>query len=399
MTVPVMNGRPNFLILKVFNYVIYGAMAIFNTFFPLYLKEIGVSTVAIGFLLAGGPMISVIANPFWGYWSDRLQNIKRTLIIMLVANLVVAQIVFQLHSYLWIYVVMLVFYFFQTPIFSQSNSLILNVIEGTPVQFGAIRLWGSIGFSFTAVMIGPLLGAIGIEQLWIPFSAAILITLAFTISLPRGGSVGTFSNSGYGQVFKNKHFVWFVLLGILVSVPNSMNSTFSGIYITSIGGSESLVGWAIFIASILEVPVFLLLDRFLPKTKNAMVIVLLIDCLLFSVRWLLMSMAQSPIDVILIQGLHGLTFGTYFYVGTQLTATMVPGEYRATGQAAFALTWGGLSGFFAGIFGGIIFEKLGASQMYMSGVILSVLGAIGFYLLWRSMRKTSDQNEKIRTSS
>lgn len=394
MTAPTISGR-SFVILKIFNFVIYGAMATFNTFFPLYLQQIGVSTIAIGFLLAGGPMISVFANPFWGYWSDRLQNIKRTLIIMLIFNLLIALLVFQVHNYFVIYIVMLAFYFFQTPIFSQSNSLILNLIEGTKVQFGAIRLWSSIGWSITAVSIGPLLTHIGIERLWIPFSIAILITLAFTVALPRGESKGKFSNNGYRQIFKNKIFVSFALLGVLVSVPNSMNSTFNGIYITSMGGSEGFVGWAIFCASILEVPVFLLLDRFLRKTQGTMVVVLLLVSLLFSVRWLLMSLAQSPIDILLIQCMHAFTFGVYFYVGTQLTALMVPREYRATGQAAFALTWGGLSGFFAGIFGGIIFEKLGAQQMYLFGMILSLAGAIGFYLLWRSMRQTSLQKSAL----
>jgi len=394
MTSPTVTGRPNFIILKIFNFVIYGAMAIFNTFFPLYLKHIGVSTIAVGFLLAGGPMISVLANPIWGYYSDRMQNIKRTLVMMLIANLIIAQIVFQLHSYLWIYVVMVGFYFFQTPIFSQSNSLILNVIEGTTVKFGAIRLWASIGYSVTALLIGPLLQVVGIDSLGLVFSASILLTLAFTISLPRGESRGDFSNANYKQIFRNKHFVWFVLLGILISVPNSMNSTFNGIFITTMGGSEYLVGWSIFIASVLEVPVFLLLDRFLKRTKSTMVIVLIFNCILYSLRWLLMSQAQSPVDVILIQGLHGFTYGTYFYVGTQLTAIMVPREYRASGQAAFALTWGGLSGFFAGIFGGIIFEKLGASQMYMTGVLLTLLGAVGFYLLWLSLRRDSAKEIK-----
>ncbi|TCZ77693.1 MFS transporter [Paenibacillus albiflavus] len=398
MTSPTVTGRPNFITLKIFNFVIYGAMAIFNTFFPLYLKHIGVSTIAVGFLLAGGPMISVLANPIWGYYSDRMQNIKRTLVMMLIANLIIAQIVFQLHSYLWIYVVMVGFYFFQTPIFSQSNSLILNVIEGTTVKFGAIRLWASIGYSVTALLIGPLLQAVGIDSLGLVFSTSILLTLAFTISLPRGESRGDFSNADYKQIFHNKHFVWFVLLGILISVPNSMNATFNGIFIMSMGGSENLVGWSIFIASVLEVPVFLLLDRFLKRTKGAMVIVLIFNCLLYSLRWLLMSLAQSPVDVILIQGLHGLTYGTYFYVGTQLTSMMVPREYRASGQAAFALTWGGLSGFFAGIFGGIIFEKLGASQMYMTGVLLTLLGAVGFYLLWISLRRDSAKEIKASTT-
>ena len=52
--------------IKTFNFFIYGAIAIYSTFFPLYLKETGMSSFTIGLLLAGGPFISLLANPFWG---------------------------------------------------------------------------------------------------------------------------------------------------------------------------------------------------------------------------------------------------------------------------------------------------------------------------------------------
>lgn len=378
-------------VLKIFNFMIYGSIAIFNTFFPLYLQSIGISHMAIGMLLAGGPLVSVIANPFWGYWSDRLRNIKRTVIIMLIINLLIAQVVFQLHTYSFLYVGMILFYFFQMPLYSQSNSLILNAIEGTTYKFGSIRLWGSLGWAVIAVAAGPLLTWIGIEKLWLPYSIGIVITLLFTILLPQGESRGgtAFSNSGYKEVFKNTNFVLFVLLGVLISIPNSMNGTFSSIYITSLGGSEILVGWSIFLASVFEAPIFLLFDKYLKRTKVAMVAVMGVVSLLFSIRWLLMSMVDSPIAIILIQGMHCITFGGYFYVGTQLTASMVPKAYRASGQAAFALTWGGVSGFFAGFFGGWIFENLGPQLMYVVGSGLSLLGVVGFLLLWLRLRNTT----------
>ncbi|WP_212977768.1 hypothetical protein [Paenibacillus azoreducens] len=38
--------------------------------------------------------------------------------------------------------------------------------------------------------------------------------------------------------------------------------------------------------------------------------------------------------------LHSITFGGYYYIGTQLTSHLVPGEYRSSGQAVYGLTWG-----------------------------------------------------------
>ncbi len=81
----------------------------YSTFFALYLQSQGMSTIEIGALMAGGPVVSLIANPFWGYLSDRFRNIRRILIVMLIGNLLVMQLVFLVHSYTLIYACMLLF--------------------------------------------------------------------------------------------------------------------------------------------------------------------------------------------------------------------------------------------------------------------------------------------------
>lgn len=376
--------------LKVFNFVLYGALAIYSTFFALYLKDIGFSNVQIGLLVAGGPLIGLVANPFWAYCADRFRNNKRILIICLIGNFSCMQFVFMTESYTLIYCLMLFYFTFQSPLFTQSNSLILNVIEGTPRKFGEFRAWGSLGWALIAVIAGPIIGWLGIGKLWIVFDVMLLFAIFFTFLMPRGNERAQkvkFTNKGYFMVFRNKYFLIFVCLGVLISIPNSINTTFLSIYIKGLGGSDTVVGWSAFATAILEVPVFLLLDRYLKKNSRTMLSWLTVICLLFSVRWLLMSVAVSAIQVIFIQLLHSITFGGYYYIGTQLTSHLVPGEYRSSGQAVYGLTWGGISGIVAGILGGWMFENLGASVLYRICFGITICGFIGFFLLRQSFRR------------
>src|SRR5699024_9796184 len=149
---------------------------------------VGLNEVQIGLIMASGPFISILANPSWGYWSDRLQNLRLILIIMLIGNLSVVQFVFHFNvgSMTWVFTTMLIFFFFQTPMFSQSNTLILNAIEGTSYKFGAIRFWGSLGYAVMAVAAGPVLSWLGVDNLWILYTLLILITIAICTRLPRG---------------------------------------------------------------------------------------------------------------------------------------------------------------------------------------------------------------------
>jgi PPP family 3-phenylpropionic acid transporter len=188
------------------------------------------------------------------------------------------------------------------------------------------------------------------------------------------------------RIYMNGYFNVFLILSVLVSIPNMMNYTFISLYIDELGGSEIIIGWAFFIAAIGEVPVFLLLDRYLKTTSKAMVGVLAATSLLFSVRWFLMGLAVTPSLIAVVQLLHSVTFGIYFYTGTKLSAHLVPMQYRASGQVTYAIAWSGLSGILVGLFGGWIYEWLGPRGMYGLGGFMSFIGVIGFTVMWQRLK-------------
>ena len=385
------NKKP-ILTLKYFNFFLYGSISILMTFFPLYFQTVGLSEVEIGLIMASGPFISIIANPTWGYWSDRLQNLKLILIIMLLGNLFIVQFVFHFNvgSIIWIFTTMLIFFFFQTSLFSQSNTLILNAIEGTSYKFGAIRFWGSFGYAVMAALAGPILSVLGVNNLWILYTVLILITLSFCFLLPRGKVEGV-KKIRRGEYKKallgNTHFLIFIILGVFISVPNSVNQMFVSLYIDQMGGTVTMIGLASFMSAFLEIPVFILLDRFLKKNTTTMVGLLVVVGFLYVLRWIFMSFATEPIHIIFIQSMHAISFGGYFYIGTLLTAHLIPVKLRASGQAIYAISWAGISGAIAGILGGWMYQELGAKTMYNIITVIAMAGTVGLFILWQRIRK------------
>ena len=387
-------GTSSLTSLKLYNFFIYGAISIFAGFLQLYLQEIGMTKLEIGSLMAIGPFVSLFANPFWGFWSDKSRNIRIVLMMMMGGTFVLAQGVFYAPSYAWIYIAMIFFYFFQSPLFAQTNSLILGYIDGTGQKFGTFRLWGSLGWAITAVAAGPVIDRFGVSSVSIIFACMIAIAFIFSVFLPRqpiasDTPIVTFRR--FGRVMFNPYFMIFIGLGVLVSVPNPMNSTFMSLYIVEMGGDKQIVGWAIFTSSILEVGVFLLLDRLLKRKMSMLLSSLIVISLMFALRWQLMALANNPMEVVFIQLMHSVTFGGYFYVGTQLTMLCIPRPYRSSGQAVYTMAWGGLSGVIAGLFGGWLFQSFGAEVMYNIGVFFSLLGAVGFTIMWLWNRRNGYQ--------
>lgn len=384
-----------FVRLKMFNFLMYGAIGVYSTFFALYLKNIGMSNIEIGALLSGGPVVSLIANPIWAYWSDRLQNNRLILIIASIGAFVIMQGIFMMQSESLIYAAMLGFFLFQSPLFIQSNSLVLSVIEGTAYKFGSFRQWGSLGWAICAAAAGPIIGRIGIGQLWIIFDVIMVLSILFAFFLPRGkGSrkqEKKFSNDGYRRVFMNRQFLALLLIGVFVSVPNIINQTFVGLHIKDLGGSDSAVGWSIFATAILEAPVFLLLDRYLKNDTRSMIAWMAVVSLLYSARWLLMSMTDSPVGIIGIQLMHCVTFGAYYYIGTRLTTRLIPHEYLSTGQAVYGLSWSGASGIIAGTLGGWMFQELGTRILYQISAGVTLVGMFAFLLMFKMVKTSSSR--------
>lgn len=371
--------------LRLLNFFIYGTMVIFAAFFQLYLQDIGMDKLEIGTLMSIGPLISLVANPFWRYISDRRQNPRAVLLAMLIGLLVMGHLVFKVNTFHWLYLTMSLLFFFQSALLSQSNSLILGYTEGTKLKFGAFRLWGSLGWTFIALAAGPIIDAIGHYGISLLFSVTLMLAISFTLWLPSIRQTATtlsLKSADILRTFRQKYFIAFVLFGILVSIPNSINVIFMPLFITDLGGSRLQVGGAVFLSTAFEVLAFVLLNRYLKRKITYLMGCITIVSLLFALRWNLMSAATYPVQIMFIQLLHSVTFGGFFYVGTRLTTLLLPKPLRASGQAIYAFALSGLSGVIAGSLGGWIFQNFGAVLMYRMGVIMTLFGALGYAAMW-----------------
>ncbi|RCX19168.1 PPP family 3-phenylpropionic acid transporter [Fontibacillus phaseoli] len=376
--------------LGLLNFFIYGTMVIFAAFFQLYLQDIGMDKMEIGSLMAIGPFISLLAHPFWRHLSDRGQNIRVVLLLMMTGLLVMGHLVFKANTYHMLYLSMVLLFFFQSPLLAQTNSLTLGYIGNNGRKFGTYRLWGSLGWTFIALTAGPIIDSVGQNGISLLFSITLMLATGSALLLPsinQSTNTPWISSTEIRHTLQNKYFLAFVIFGMLVSIPNSINGIFMPLFISDLGGSRFQVGGAVFLSTIFEVLAFVLLSRFLKRKMTYLMACLTFVSLLFALRWNLMAEATSPIQIILIQILHAVTFGGFFYVGTKLTALFLPRPLRSAGQAVYAFALSGMSGVIAGLLGGWIFQNFGPVIMYKMGVALALIGALGFGLMWRKIRK------------
>ena len=143
--------------LSLFFFLLFATFSAMGALMPLYLKDLGLTTEEIGFLLAMGAVIAIIGQPFFGYVSDRIQSTKKVLISVMVCSLFVSFFYFSVQSFIMLLILFIVLNFFQ----SSSGPLIENITitysKKHNKNYGLIRLWGDVGVGAAAVILGALI--------------------------------------------------------------------------------------------------------------------------------------------------------------------------------------------------------------------------------------------------
>lgn len=386
-----MNWKPkidSLIFLKMQNFFFFSSLAIVVTFLPLYFQKVGLSTNQIGFILAVGPFVSVIGQPFWGIVADRTGSIKRTILLLTISTSLLCLGVFLGKSFFVIFLSMALFMFFMTSIGPLTESMNVRVTITHGVNYGSIRAWGSIGFSLSAIGIGAILAIIGLSKmvfLYIVLMFFIILYSQRTEEISQATS--KMSVKDVQVLLKNGPFLKFMFFVMVVAIPHRLNDSWLGIYLTQIGASEQMVGAAWMLSAGAETIVFLFFGTKLESYQPR--VLLLISTLIYSLRWLLYSLVQSPGMILMFQTFHAFTFAIFFSTSLRYIAKLVPDRMMATGHGLFAAVFGGGSGILGSLLGGWMMESFNGSVMYRCASFLSLIGAI-YIMVSGKNRRYSD---------
>ncbi|PZD95946.1 MFS transporter [Paenibacillus sambharensis] len=367
-------------LLRIYCYLFYSTVALIVSYFPLYFADQGYSPSEIGLIYAVGPAVSIAANLLTGTASDKYRTIKKLLVILFIGQLIMLAALMQAGSFIWVFLIMAGFYFFQTPVMPLSDSMILLSTHSTGRNYPSIRIFGSIGFACSAFLIGLLLKAYGSgATLWITITL-VSLTLGVALMLrDYQGSLKKMEFSGLYKLLAKPRIVLFFLLILIVSVAHRMYEGFLALTLREMGASEGLIGTAWFASALSEIPVLFLLGKYGHKLRELPL--LAFASLMYAARFFMMSRIDDPSFVIVLQLMHSISFGIYFSTALRYLTFLIPDEYRASGQAIYAIVWAGFAGLISGTAGGMLFESMGPHWFYAAASGLALSAGIGFMLM------------------
>lgn len=369
-------------LLKSFNFLYFGLLAIFIPFLPVYLADQGLRPAQIGFIIGTGGFVTLITQPLWGMISDKTRTIRKVLLLLIFFSSVIGYFLYDSSSYLQLILFSMLLYFFLMPIDPLTESLNFTMAEKSGISYGSIRTYGALGYAVISLITGYVMSYFGANSLAFLFAGIGLISFIVSWMMPDAPVSGKpVTLSSLKHFFSNKETLLFLLLVFICAVPARMNDTFLGVYIRELGGSAKLVGLTWFLAAGSEIVVFALSFWWLRKGKE--IIIISFAAAFFFIRYFVSAWITDPQLLAYLQVMQLLTFPIFYSAAIQYLYRIVPVEWRATGQTVLALLFFGVSGIIASYIGGAIYGAYGGKTLYLFISSISFIGMVFALVLYR----------------
>ncbi len=357
-----------------------------HNYLNLYFQELGLSGVQIGIIRSVSAAVMIISQPCWGFICDYTGKRQRVLSFLLLSSGIFFLFFLFGSGYYYFLILIFIYAFFKSPIVPVADSIVLQSLRDRPAEYSRIRLWGAAGLTFSVFLLGFYLEKRGLANLFILYAifTALALFLSLFFSAPRRKFSPSLSINKWFNLLLKGPFLFFLLGVFSLQTAAFIFDGFFGLFIRDTYGSIFFLGLALTVGGLSEMVVYLLLGR--EKNSFSPPRLLVISALFSTLRWFLYPLAYSQLHILLIQVLHGLTFGLFYIAGVVYTGLLLPGDLVTTGQTLFWAIAFGISSISGSLLGGFLYDHYGYTVMFIVASFLALLSA-GIFLLSRLLRK------------
>lgn len=369
-----------------FYFILFLSFGIIGPYRALYFSQKGFSGTQIGVLIGIVPILSILFQPVWSALSD-LFHTRRLLLVIGCLGVSASMIgIGIVDSFKANFLLFTVFSIFITPIGPIGTALVLDYLDEIekPDSLSLIRVWGSIGFGVSSLLLGSFLMDQRLELFpWLLVGVYLLLGLVCLI-LPENKmdiSQPDIKLKDLTQLSKNTSFMLFLAGMVFIGATLLIANNFQTVFLQSLNASSLLIGITVALPALLEIPMLIITPMLLKKFHLRQLIIA--GAVLMPVRWGLFYMIQNPGWMIPAQILNGVATISIDIAGVSYIDKSIPSKWRATGQglyttAAFAIG-PGIGNFIAGN----ILDRFNVRAIWVLNLALGLVGLmLVFFALW-----------------
>ena len=370
-----------------FYFLWFAAFASLLPYFVLFYQSLGFSGAQIGLLTGIPPLITLVGAPFGTGLAERLHRHKWVMGMGLIVAIVVMLILPRLSSFILVFVLVMLFNLFMSPVASLSDSATMTMLGEQREMYGRIRMGGTFGWGIFTQIAGSLLERFGLKILFYMFSGIMLINLFVSQKFSFGERQEHDPQSGtMGKLLRSRRWVIFLASAFLGGLGAFSVAAYLSSYLSELGADGDQIGFAFMIATLTELPAFYFGNLIVKRFSAYKLFV--ISIMLLGIRSLFFGLVNNLYLAILIQGLGGVVFPAMWSAGVAYADENAPTGLKSSAQGLFGAMTFGFGAAVSGFLGGLLLESVGGRGMFLVFGIVILVGLVLIEIVKRLFPET-----------
>lgn len=367
------------------------AFGIYMPYWPLWLDSIGLTAIEIGWVLAGTFWIKIIVQPAVAHFVDQKGKTRSLTTSLMVLSSLGFFLISGLNTFWPVLIIAVLTAACYQPVLPVMESVVLQHTKNSQLDYGKIRLWGSITFIIGTAGAGWVLTETSTKTfIWVLIFTMVLIAISCALAPDRPNK--NQNNLKKPRLWKSiitKPFILFIISAGLIQISHSVLYGFGTLHWRDLGHNETTIGLFWSIGVFAEIVLFSFAGKY--KDRIGPIALLTSAALASTARWLLLAVLENEIALFVTQILHCFTFGAAHLGAMTFLSRTIPNNIFTTGQGIYYTLVGGVfSGCMLPI-SGILFTSMAGDAFYFMG-FLSTLALVSLYLLSRCSCQTLQKN-------
>lgn len=356
------------------------AYALFSTLISVYMLDKGYSASQVSLAVSASFFSSMIVQPLMGILNDKIGIKKVTIYSFLLIN--IAAIFFMQANNL---LLLTVWYSAVLMLVNGVNPVMDVLAARSPYTYGKIRIWGTFGYAMGSQLAGLIYKFISPQAIFIVFISMMCVSILGVFGIDPKHNQGskkatqTKNGSSIGQIFKNKTYLFYLLIVALYSGVGNTGHTYIPSMLEHSGLSVNMATTVVAISVICESPLIFFSYLFMDKVpiKKLLYIPLGILLLQYVIYGLDLGLTSKILLTLMSKHATGMLL---IMVTLKIVANIVDENYLVT-AIALVQTARNLGTILIQNIAGDIIDKSGYEMMsfFLAGVMVVVL-VLAFFL-------------------
>ena len=359
-----------------------------SPFWPVWLAGRGLGAREIALLFAAAIWVNVVTTPAIGALADRLGRRRTAMIALCGLAILGYACLWNAFGFWALFALTLVTATAQTALMPLGDSITLAEVRERGIDYGRVRVWGSVSFIVAAMASGVALsraaaGDKGNNTVLALVLIAAVVLFAACVAVPAEPRSAPRQSrwQALATMARDRRFWQFIVVAAALQASHQVYYGFGTLYWRTLGFSDAVIGvlWAEGVVA--EIVLFWLGSRLLRRLGPLGL--MMAGGVAGIVRWGLMGLVPGLAAAFALNLLHALTFGATHLGAMNYLSRTVPPDAAASAQALYSGASSGIGSGLVMLGAGALYAQFGG-RAYLFMTALSALGLLGAMRLNKS---------------